>query len=120
MQRLSLSKPVTFLHSSGVTGGNAVHCVIRSFFSGQNFFTLKNMERNRRCLAGNGRRLVGNRQWLVGNRQRLQGNHLDIWVASDIKKKSGETAVVKMSKTGDVRTYGLHQIKDKEFLVEWP
>ena len=30
----------------------------------------------------------------------------------------GETAVVKMSKTGDVRTYGLHQTKDKKFLRE--
>ena len=34
------------------------------------------------------------------------------------KKIAGETAVVKMSKTGDVRTFALHQTKDRKFLVE--
>ena len=73
------------------------------------FFSLKNVEDNRR--------------WLVGNQRRLEGNHLDMWVASGLKiKLAGETAAVKMSKIGDVRTFGLHQTKDKKFLVElqWP
>ena len=69
------------------------------------FFSLKNVEDNRR--------------WLVGNQRRLEGNHLDMWVASGLKiKLAGETAAVKMSKIGDVRTFGLHQTKDKKFLVE--
>ena len=74
------------------------------------------VEGNQRRLAGNRRRLEGNRRWLVGN-------HLDVWVASELKKIFAvETAVVKISKTGDVRTYGLHQTKEKKFLVEpqWP
>ena len=38
---------------------------------------------------------------------------LDIWGAANKNKQiPGETAIVKMSKTGDVGTYWLHQTKD--------
>ena len=83
-----------------------------SFLSGQDFFHLNNVEGNRQGLARNRRRLADNRRRLEGNRRWLEGNHLDIWVASE-KKIAGETAVVKKSKTGDIRAYGLHQNKDK-------
>ena len=62
------------------------------FLGDKIFFKLENME--------------SNRQRLGGNQRRLEGNHLDIWVASDWKKK-----IVKLSKTGDVGTFGLHQTK---------
>ena len=59
-----------------------------------------------------------NRRRLAENQRWLEGNHVDLWVASDFRKKIARgTAVVKMRKTGDVKTYGLHHTKDTKFPV---